>query len=304
MISMWKMWLEYHKGPLLSAHDVGTGSGNAAEDLLAASRNHSSPGLRYLVLSDLRESNIHDARTRFLDGGSRFPGTEFVFRASPAEAPWDDIPTSCSAFDGGADLVMACESLHWTELEPTVRNIANGLRSGGTFAVALYWPFPIIIGNETARQAFNRFIDSRVEQIKQDQWSGLGAAWARAGKQMNLDVVPLRDEIWEDVKRVYVHCGGGESSGWAWEQHPEEDDWHAASLLHLGAYEKVDINNCADWRMTTTTDWLREMLESLRFGYTAESWESPDWRRIEEAAAPYGKIQLEWQVQMIMARKR
>lgn len=56
--------------------------------------------------------------------------------------------------------------------------------------------------------------------------------------------------------------------------------------------------------MTTTTDWLREMLESLRFGYTAESWESPNWRNIEEAAAPYGKIQLEWQVQMIMARKR
>lgn len=298
--SMWKMWLDYHRGLLVSAHDIGTGSGNAAEDLLQASINCSPPGLRYFVLTDLRESNIQDARKRFVSG-NRFPGIKFAFRVAPAESSWQDIAECTPELASGIDFIMACESIHWTDLEPTLRHVATSLRTGGTFAAALYWPFPIISGNDKARDAFNRLVDKRVAQIKKDQW--MNAAWVSASRQMNLDVVPLHDEVWRDVHRVYIHCGA-RSGGWAWEQHPEEKDWHATPVLHLGAYEKIELESHADWKMSSTVHWLRGLLESLRFGFSAESWESKEWREIEEASGPDGRIDLEWQVQMILARKR
>lgn len=298
--SMWKMWLHYHQGLLVSAHDIGTGSGNAAEDLLQASIVHSPPGLRYLVLTDLRESNIQDARTRFLSG-KRFPETKFAFRVAPAESSWQDIAERIPEHASGIDFIMACESIHWTDLEPTLRNVVTSLRPGGTFAAALYWPFPIISGNEKARQAFNRLVDKRVAQIQKDQW--MNAAWVNASRQMNLDVVPLRGEMWRDVKRIYVHCGR-QCGGWAWEQHPEEKDWHAESALHLGDYERIELADHIDWKMNSNVEWLRGLLESLRFGFSAESWESEEWCEIEEASGIDGNINLEWQVQMILARKR
>lgn len=298
--SMWKMWLDYHQGLLVSAHDIGTGSGNAAEDLLHASMIRSPPGLRYFVLTDLREPNIQDARKRLVSG-DRFPGIKFAFRVAPAESSWQDIAECTPELASGTDFIMACESIHWTDLEPTLRHVATSLRTGGTFAAALYWPFPIISGNDKARDAFNRLVDKRVAQIKKDQW--MNAAWVNASRQMNLDVVPLHEEVWRDVQRVYIHCSG-KSGGWAWEQHPEEKDWHAIPVLHLGAYKKIELEDHADWKMSSTVDWLKGLLESLRFGFSAESWESEEWREIEEASGLDGRIDLQWQVQMILARKR
>lgn len=297
---MWKMWLDYHQGLLVSAHDIGTGSGNAAENLLQASMIRTRPGLRYFVLTDLRESNIQDARKRLIRD-NHFPGIKFAFRVAPAESSWQDIAEGTPELASGIDFIMACESIHWTDLEPTLRHIATSLRPGGTFAAALYWPFPIICGNDKARDAFNRLIDRRVAQIKKDRW--MNAAWINASRQMNLDVVPLYDEVWKDVIRAYIHCSD-ESGGWAWEQHPEERDWHAKPVLHLGTYKKIELDDHTDWKMSSTADWLRGLLESLRFGFTAESWESEEWREIEQASGLDGRLNLRWQVQMILARKR
>ena len=55
--------------------------------------------------------------------------------------------------------------------------------------------------------------------------------------------------------------------------------------------------------MKTTVQWLKENLESLRFGFTAATWETNEWKEIQDAVGD-GKIKLEWQVQMVLARKR
>lgn len=280
--SMWRQWLAYHKGPLLSAHDIGTGSGNAAESLLL----HTDPRVERVVLTDPREGNIQDAKGRFV---GRFTGTEFVYRACCGEDPWDGLDQ--------VDFVMACESIHWTELEPTLKNIAGGLRPGGTFAAVLYWPFPSITNNEAASHAFQRLISNHVDGLMKKEW--MSQAWQRGSKQLNMDCVPLRDEAWQDVRRYYLNC----SKGWAWEQHPEEKDWHAAPLTHLGKYERIEDPDCGDWQLSTTVQWLKENLESLRFGFTAETWESKEWKEILDAVGD-ATIKLAWQVQMVLARKR
>lgn len=284
--AMWRLWLAYHKGPLMSAHDIGTGSGNAAESLLL----HTNPRLERVVLTDPRESNIQDSQNRF---AGRFPSTRFVYRARRGEDAWDDLQ---GALDK-VDFVMACESIHWTDLEPTMNNIAGGLRPGGTFAAVLYWPFPSITNNGGASGAFQRLIANHVDGLMRKEW--MSQAWQRGSKQLNMDCVPLRDDHWEDVRRFYLNCG----KGWAWEQHPEEKDWHAAPVAHLGKHERVEIPDCGDWQLDTTVQWLRENLESLRFGFTAETWDSKEWKEIQEAVGDW-TIKLEWQVQMVLARKR
>lgn len=283
--SMWQEWLAYHRGPLLAAHDIGTGSGNAAESLLV----HTDPRLERIVLTDPRESNIEDAKNRFAER-FRVAGIKFVYRLRCGEEPWDDLDH--------VDFVMACESIHWTDLEPTMKNIAGGLRPGGTFAAVLYWPFPSITNNKAASHAFQRLISNHVESLMKKEW--MSQAWQRGSKQLNMDCVPLRDETWEDVRRYYLNC----AKGWAWEQHPEEKDWHAAPVAHLGKYERIENPDCGDWQLNTNVQWLKENLESLRFGFTAETWESNEWKEIQDAVAGEGVIKLEWQVQMVLARKR
>lgn len=284
--SMWQLWLAYHKGPLLSAHDIGTGSGNAAESLLV----HTDPRLERVVLTDPREPNIQDSQNRF---AGRFPATRFVYRVRRGEDAWDDLQGAV----GKVDFVMACESIHWTDLEPTMKNIAGGLRPGGTFAAVLYWPFPSITNNAAASEAFQRLIANHVDGLMKNEW--MSQAWQRGSKQLNMDCVPLRDEAWEDVRRFYLNCG----RGWAWEQHPEERDWHAAPVAHLGKHERIDNADCGDWKLDTNVQWLRGNLESLRFGFTAETWDSKEWKEIQDAVGD-GVVKLEWQVQMVLARKR
>lgn len=284
--SMWRLWLAYHKGPLLSTHDIGTGSGNAAESLLV----HADPRLERVILTDPRESNIQDSQNRF---AGRFPGTHFVYRVRRGEDDWEDLQPDLNK----VDFVMACESIHWTDLEPTMKNIAGGLRSGGTFAAVLYWPFPSITNNETASNAFQRLIANHVDELMKKEW--MSQAWQRGSKQLNMDCVPLHDESWEDVQRFYLNCG----KGWAWEQHPEEKDWHAAPVAHLGKHERIEHPDCGDWQLDATVQWLKENLESLRFGFTAETWDSKEWIEIQDAVG--GRtIKLEWQVQMVLGRKR
>ncbi|TDZ16047.1 Methyltransferase [Colletotrichum orbiculare MAFF 240422] len=286
--SMWELWTDYHQGPLASAHDIGAGSGNGAEGLLT----HTTPQLERVVITEPRDVNVADCRARFRD---RFPGTDFTFRTCRGEDPWDPPP---SAGTGHVDLVMACESLHWTVLEPTLANVAASLRAGGTFAAVIYGPFPIITNSGVADAAFRDFIGEHAAGLLERGW--MSEDWKRAARQMfhGMDCVPLADRVWEDVRRIEVNC----RDGW-YAKHYEPMEGTAEPVADLGTYERVAVDDSPDWQISASVEWLKQSLESMRFGFTEASWASPKWLTIQEAVQD-GPLELQWQVQMILARKR
>ncbi|KXH26265.1 hypothetical protein CSIM01_03643 [Colletotrichum simmondsii] len=284
--SMWKIWTNYHEGPLDAVHDIGSGSGNAAEGLLM----HAPSPPKHVVLTEPQAKNIEDCRARFK---GRFTGTEFSYRNCRGEDPWEPM------VDGDrVDFVMACESLHWTVLEPTLDNVAKSLRGNGTFAAVIYGPFPGITNNTSANTAFKAFIGEHAAQLLKQEW--MTENWKRAARQMfhGLDCVPLRDEVWKDVKRIEINCG----DGWYAKDY-QPLDGTADPVGHLGVSERVAIDDSEDWRISASVEWLKQSLESMRFGFTEASWKSPKWQKITEEIGN-GPLELKWQVHMILARKR
>ncbi|KAJ0163649.1 hypothetical protein CTA2_2640 [Colletotrichum tanaceti] len=295
--SMWELWTNYHQGPLVSVHDIGAGSGNGAEGLL----RHASPPPKHVVLTEPQEVNIKDCVARLSSSSSRarFPGTSFAYRQCRGEDPWSP-PAGLEDHCHHVDLVMACESLHWTALEPTLDNIAASLREGGTFAAVLYGPFPAITNSAPAHAAFKAFLADHAARLLRRGW--MNEDWKRAARQMfhGMECVGLRDEVWEDVKRIAVNCG---RDGWyARDYEPLEGT--ADPVGHLGACERVALDDSEDWRLSASVEWLKQSLASMRFGFTEESWASPHWRAIEDEVGADGALDLEWQVQMILARRR
>ncbi|OHF03964.1 hypothetical protein CORC01_00826 [Colletotrichum orchidophilum] len=284
--SMWELWTSYHEGPLTVVHDIGSGSGNAADGLLT----HTTSPAKHVILTEPRDINIKDCRSRFRD---RFPGTSFTYRNCRGEDPWE-APVGVE----DVDFVMACESLHWTILAPTLDNIAKSLRGNGTFAAVIYGPFPGITNNTVANAAFKAFIGEHAAHLLKQEW--MTENWKRAARQMfhGMDSVPLKDEIWKDVKRIEINC----RDGWyAKDYHPLEGT--ADPVRHLGTSERVVIDDSKDWRISSSVDWLKQSLESMRFGFTEESWQSPKWQEMAKEIGN-GALELEWQVHMILARKR
>ncbi|KAL0932738.1 yhr209w-like protein [Colletotrichum truncatum] len=284
--SMWNLWTSYHDGPLQTVHDIGSGSGNGADGLLM----HVKTPMKHVVLTEPREINIQDCRARFRD---RFPGTEFTYRICGGEDPWE-TPAGL----GAVDFVMACESLHWTIIEPTLQNVAKSLRKGGTFAAVVYGPFPGIANNQKANEAFKEFIGEHAAHLLKQDW--LNENWKRAARQMfhGMDCVPLRDDVWQDVKRIEINC----RDGW-YARDYEPIKGTADSVTHLGPFEKISVDDNADWQISASTEWLRESLNSMRFGFTEKSWESSKWLEMEQSVGNM-PLELQWQVQMILARKK
>lgn len=292
--SIWKLWTNYHQGPLEKVHDIGAGSGNGAEGLLNCCAK--APPT-HVVLSDVKTECGQEQRIRF---EGRFPNTTFFYRTARGEDAWD-APLGLEQLD----FVMCCESLHWTVLESTLSQVGKSLRKDGTFAAVIYAPFPIIRNNKTADRAFRKFVASHVEGLLSQNWMNEG--WKRAARQLShgIDCVSLPEDTWKDVKRVHINVRDG---GWgALEDQPVQlqNEFAKESLPDLGAYERVTIDDDEDWqKLSTSLDWLQEMLKSLRFGFGEASFTSPEWLHLQDCVGEGGQLDLEWQVQMILARAR
>ncbi|KAG8156354.1 hypothetical protein KVR01_013806 [Diaporthe batatas] len=163
-----------------------------------------------------------------------------------------------------------------------MKNIAGGLRPGGTFAAVLYWPFPSITNNDAASHAFQRLIANHVQGFMKMEW--MSQAWQRGSKQLNMDCVPLRDETWQDVRRYYPRVPQlRQGLGLGTTPRRRGSHWHATPVAQLGNFQRTEDPDCGDWQLSTTVQWLKENLESLRFGFTVETWESKKWKGILDA---------------------
>ncbi|KAJ0108961.1 methyltransferase domain-containing protein [Diaporthe amygdali] len=274
--SLWHEWLEYHQGSLSSAHDLGTGCGISAASLLSASQASNQP-IGQMILSDPSESNIVTARGMLR--ADHYPGTRLLFHQKMAEDYFLE-PNS-------VDMVIACECLHWTDIDKAIATIHASLRPGGTLAAVFYSVSSSQIRDnkraDTAWKAFRqmhyrRLIDEKIEtffaRIKTSQ---LG---------MGLDFVPLERDKWQDVKRIYINVPDGQTE-WPMEAGVLE-------LIKTKGTSRVDSEyDSFEWRddpdgwgiKDYTMEKLKEMLISWHFHYGDKDWQSKEWRELEAAVA-------------------
>ncbi|CAN8099650.1 unnamed protein product [Discula destructiva] len=315
--SMFQRWLDYHgkDNKLESIYDLGTGGGVGAMALLKAlPRLHrhdpANSSLKTLHLSDPGEANIAAARHNLTP--TRFPGINFTFHRGPGEEPNPNIAP------GTLDMVMACECLHWTRIEPTMRNIAASLRPGGTFAAILYNATPRIIGdgdgdgNPAARQA-----QLAVERLWQRTLDARGAQTdvrARLQCANGLDFVPMDPAVWERGSVVRWYCAV-RNREWAFEELllglAEEEI--AAGRPRVWAdfgpgreVEEVVEQDLVDWgRRGVGVAELRAWQAARRPGAFDDVFETGEWKLLERAVEEGGgRCDVEIPALMILGKKK
>ncbi|KAH8777824.1 hypothetical protein F5883DRAFT_639870 [Diaporthe sp. PMI_573] len=190
--SLWALFTTYHQGPLKSAHDIGAGYGNGIEGLLRFLKVGGG-GLTHAILTEPKAFLLEAARAR-LPG--LFPDTMFAYRNKRGEDAWDQ---SLGSAKGQLDLAMSCEAIHWTVLAPTLLNINESLRPGGTFGAVLYSPLPQVVDNTPATESLRCLVEGHVDKLISDSWMDEG--WKRCMRQLysGLASLPLVDEQWSDT---------------------------------------------------------------------------------------------------------
>lgn len=291
--SVWNTWLDYHKGPLATAHEVGTGCGIGAANLMSAAKARNQP-IQQIILSDPAESNVRTTRD-LLQRENQFPDTTFTFYQKAGE---DSFLAS-----GSVDMVIACECLHWMDIRKAVASIHASLRPGGTFAGVHYAvPTLRIIDNKEATEALQRIVQTqRTKQSTSAAFNNRSANMPQFG--MGLNFVPLDKSLWEDVVRTWYNVPDGQASLPIWSiragtpRAPSMVDAETETLRWVQDEDGWGMKNC-------TLDHIKGMLATTY--YTDEEiFEGAMWKEFEDAIRQQGdSFQVAYFATTFVARKK
>lgn len=308
--TMWKFWLAYHQGPLDSLLDVGTGGGVGAATLLAVASAQGKQ-VKHLYLSDPGENNLVAAKKNFESNKGFSGGMQVHYHRGPAEEAFPGLENA------SVDMMMACASIHWTDIELAINTAADALRPGGTFAAVVY-PQPTIRGDDEAAEALaavfeqrRRFQDDASEKNGDDGRgpSSMRAIRARAYRNLSigLDYVPFDPEKWEGVHRRTANLPPDgkwplRDSTWARYGEPKNSV--------LNGREEVESVDRDDWwtRKEYTTAQLKEYFQTLGyepFVMDGRLWETNEFKKLDEVVkSKGGSFELVWPAATVLARRK
>ena len=280
--SMWKLWLDYHQGPLDSAHDVGAGGGVASHALVINSN------VKRIYISDPGKEHLDFAEKMLT---KEHPDIEFVFKNTVAEDSWLKY--------GSVDFLCCCEALHWVDVSKGMPVMAESLRPGGTFAAVYYLPYPKITNSARAQEGQMRLLDDFGRNTAES--SVPGPAWRRGFAQSNsgMDFAPFDVNLWKDVRRIELNLDGG--------------DWPSSSFIaeRFGVAQNCVEEGCVKerwedegWKRTESPEKLRQILQKF-LGAPEETWDCEAWREVLKGAEEVGgELELAFQVAIVLARKK
>ncbi|KAI9898656.1 hypothetical protein N3K66_007016 [Trichothecium roseum] len=280
--SMWKLWFDYHKGPLDVISDIGTGGGVAAHDMASRTK------VKRMYLSDPGKEHL-DFAERFLK--EHHSDVEFVLSNKVAEDRWLE--------DGSVDFLACCEALHWVDVDKGMPVMADSLRPGGTFAAVYYLPFPRITNSRRAQEGQTRLLDDFGNSTPDSAVQH--PAWRRgfSNSNMGMDFVPFDEEVWTDVRRIEINL-------------PEEGWPSSASIAKRFGVAPCRVGEgCVKerwedggWKTRDSAEGLRKLLQKF-LGAPDETWDCDAWREVLAGAEEVGGVfELSFQVAMVLARKR
>lgn len=309
--SMYKMWLDYHNGPLNTMHDLGTGCGVGGVGLLrVAQAAHGTP-IPHAIFSDPSASNVETTRglltgTQDAPQQQQLAGTRFEFHQQPGEATF--------LAPGSVDMVIACECLHWTQIDTCAASVHASLRPGGTFASVMYDPSSgHVPGDDALTEAFRAVYADTINGMRAGRHqlhvlsAPLKEAYFRKRTHDALNIVPLGADRWADATRVYINIEDGQKE---WPKvecmRSEGDEDGKASRVDEASEKLVWLQDTDSWSIKDcTVDWIRGMLRSSQIELNPAFWTDAPWTELVAAAAKKGgKFNFALSVNYIMARKK
>lgn len=291
--SMWNTWLDYHRGPLVTAHEVGTGCGIGAANLMSAAKSRNQP-IKQMILSDPADSNVRTTR-ELLQRTNQFPDTTFTFYQKLGEESF--LPP------GSVDMVIACECLHWMDIRRAVASIYTSLRPGGTFAGVHYAvPTIRIVDNKEATEALQRVVQmQRTKQSTSAAFNNRSAEMPQLG--MGLNFVPLDKSLWQDVVRTWYNVPDGQTSLPIWSIRAGTP--RAPSMIDAETETFRWVQDEDGWgMMNCTVDHIKGMLATTY--YSDETiFQEATWKEFEDAVRKQGDhFQVVYFATTFIARKK
>ncbi|KAJ4396288.1 hypothetical protein N0V93_000507 [Gnomoniopsis smithogilvyi] len=274
--SMWNKWLDYHRGDIHTAHELGTGCGIGAAKLMNAAKARGQP-IRQMILSDPADSNLKTAE-RMLQHRNQFPDAAFRFYRKRGEDSF--------LKPGSVDMVIACECLHWMDIRKAAASIHASLRPGGTFAAVHYSvPSMRIIDNERATDALRRLLVLQgSKQSTVMAFSNRLAELSKLGPGLNF--VPLDKDLWEDVTRTWINIPEGQTSLPSWGVRTESSS--APSMTDAKTETFQWAQDVDGWGMKNCTlDRVKGMLATTYF-CDEEMFEGDAWKDFENTVGKSG----------------
>ena len=231
----------YHEakcGAFETAHDVGAGNGPYADRLKAR--------FRHIIISDIAASNVELAKARL--GSERFS-----YRVAKVEDA-DDIPA------GSVDLVFATNVMHFADQDLAMNAIAKQLKSGGTFAAALFGPARF--DDVKLQDLWERinYQGGRMLLAKADQPEQTIAIMARTQDKYN--VASLDPHFFEaGAKRVHLNMTNGGITGIL----PPEAAHRNVEPNHTGPDDIESYEDDDGWSFATDLEGVKDHIASFPF---------------------------------------
>ncbi|KAJ4422498.1 hypothetical protein N0V82_002832 [Gnomoniopsis sp. IMI 355080] len=268
--SMWNTLLDYHRGSLHTAHELGTGCGIGAAKLMGTAKARDQP-IKEMILSDPADSNIKTTK-EMLQHRNQFPDTVFTFHQRRGEDSF--------LKPGSVDMVIACECLHWMDIRKAVVSVHESLRPGGTFAAVHYTvPSMRIVGNETATEALGRLVLlQRAKQSTVSAFNNRSAEMSNLG--LGLNFVPLHKDLWEGVTRTWINVTEGQTSLPTWGLISNSS---APSVIDAETETFRWVQDEDGWGMQTyTLHHVKGMLATTYF-FDEDMFAEDAWKDFEDA---------------------
>ncbi|KAI4870118.1 S-adenosyl-L-methionine-dependent methyltransferase [Hypoxylon rubiginosum] len=211
------------------AHDVGAGCGIVSSILATRFDN--------VIVSDPNDGYAALARKLLVEEAS-LPESKFRFLQETAE--------KSSLESGTVDLITACECIHWTTPDDSIKDFGRELKTGGTLVIT-YYTRPLIEASERTVKA----------------WLALWAAFSQISRgglydkayyigNNGLDSLEFPEERWERVKRVYINAQGTLEAF-------AVNDRVGGSMVKEGE-ERVWVEDDEDWRHMHGIEWFKAYL--------------------------------------------
>lgn len=255
-----------------------------------------------MIVSDAGAANIRSAKANLA-----YPtNTNFSFLHTPAEQAHATLPRA------SIDFVSVGMAFHYFHAPDAIRSIATMLKPGGTLAAATYGFRLRFPGRPALEDLW--FAATSAESLRLIREGALFPAAMRglAAAMAGLDFVELPEAWFEaGATRVLVNAGreadveGEPGEACHALAFVEEDACWEPSVSRVGKRDVCVHMRDHGWRRQADCAWLRGFLASCRMGFGERTWETPEWRLLEEVvrAADDGTVTVEWPVAMILATR-
>lgn len=242
--SFWRRLTEFHaqygNGRFIHIHDLGSGPGIHAPAL----GEHFS----LVTLTDPNPKNIEVATAVLsqLPDGKRY--TCQVGRGEDAIKS-EDLEKY--------DMVFMGNSLHWMEIEVSLKNVASSLRDGGSVVAALFGVPDVT--NPYAMNAIREWLKYGVDE-NVDRNISLTFGNSIKVQDSDYDTVNMDPFLWENITRIRLNRDTSGSRGFMTDKILQTYNVDGSKVTQA---EKVVHEDDIDWYVNTDMSGLHEMMATF-----------------------------------------